>query len=55
MTAPAMSPEVRRHAAQRHHQRLTRAIRGFAAAVVASLLMWAAIVGLAIYALGVLS
>ena len=53
MTAPTMSPEVRQHAAQVHRQRLTRAIRGFVVAVVASLLMWAAIVGLAIYALGV--
>ena len=52
---PTMSPEVRRHAAQAHRQRLTRAIRNLAFVTAVSILMWAAIVGLAIYALGVLS
>ena len=50
-----MSPEVRRHAAQRHRQRLARAVRNLAFVTAVSILMWAALISFAIYALGVLS
>lgn len=51
MTAP-ISAEVRRHASRTHRRRLTRAARGWLAALIVGALAWAGLIALAAWALG---
>lgn len=51
MSAP-ISAEVRAHATRTHRRRMTRAARGWLAALIVGVLAWVGLIALAAWALG---